>query len=413
MLLVLVLDRQEVFAMKKINSTAIYSEMFWMYWSIFCVISGFSSVFLLNLGYTNTEIGTLLAIGNIASVIIQPFSANIADRSKKLNTLDILLVMALFITFFEVLVWLVGKKSIVMFVAYLSVHAFHAAMQTMLNSIDGMFVRIGKRADYGISRALGSLGYCVTSMLLGFLITALGSGSLPLVALTFMLLLIAGTIAMQRRYKGLAAGAVQTEENPSTKEDEITMKEFMSRHKIFLIIMVGVFLMFYHHQVINYYMLQVFQNVGGGSTDLGIYGSLMTITEMPALLFFTPLNKKFKTNTLLKVGIVGLVLRGILMYVATSPLGVQLSLIVNPFGFSLFLAAIVQYISEIMDEREAVRGQSLYVVVITASAVVASFTGGIILDVWGASKMLFLCMIFCIVGAAISFRLVDDAAQEC
>ena len=160
-------------------------------------------------------------------------------------------------------------------------------------------------------------------------------------------------------------------------------------------------------------MLQVFQNVGGGSTDLGIYGSLMTITEMPALLFFTPLNKKFKTNSLLKVGIVGLVLRGILMYVATSPLGVQLSLIVNPFGFSLFLAAIVQYISEIMDEREAVRGQSLYVVVITASAVVASFTGGIILDVWGASKMLFLCMIFCIVGAAISFRLVDDAAREC
>ena len=247
---------------------------------------------------------------------------------------------------------------------------------------------------------------------------------MPLVALGFLALLVIGLVVMQRKYKELAAMAAEAGElsgqsamaeaaELSEPRKEITMKEFMLRHKLFLVIMFGVFLMFYHHQVINYYMLQVFQNVGGDSTDMGLYGSLMTITEVPALMFFTPLNKKFKTNTLLKVGIVGLMLRGIFMYTATSPLGIQLSLIVNPFGFSLFLAAIVKYISEIMDEREAVRGQSLYVVVITASAVVASFTGGIILDVWGASKMLLLCMILCIVGAAISFRLVDDAAQEC
>ena len=31
--------------------------------------------FLLDKGYTNTEIGTLLAIGNIVSVIVQPISA--------------------------------------------------------------------------------------------------------------------------------------------------------------------------------------------------------------------------------------------------------------------------------------------------------------------------------------------------
>ena len=410
--------------MKKLNPTVIYSELFVAYWCVYCVISGFSSVFLLDIGYSNTEIGTMLAIGNIVSVIIQPISANIADRSQKLNTLDIAMIMALVIGVFEALVLIVGKRSIVLFVAYLAVIAVHAAMQPLLNSVEGMFLRIGKRADYGLSRSFGSIGYSIVSMILGLVIASAGSGFLPLVALGFLALLVIGLVVMQRKYKELAALAAEAGElsgQPAMAEadelselrKEITMKEFMLRHKLFLVIMFGVFLMFYHHQVINYYMLQVFQNVGGDSTDMGLYGSLMTITEVPALMFFTPLNKKFKTNTLLKVGIVGLMLRGIFMYTATSPLGIQLSLIVNPFGFSLFLAAIVKYISEIMDEREAVRGQSLYVVVITASAVVASFTGGIILDVWGASKMLFLCMILCIVGAAISFRLVDDAAQEC
>ena len=424
MLITLVFDKQEVFAMKKLNPTVIYSELFVTYWCVYCVITGFSSVFLLDIGYSNTEIGTMLAIGNIVSVIIQPISANIADRSQKLNTLDIAMIMALVIGVFEALVLIVGKRSIVLFVAYLAVIAVHAAMQPLLNSVEGMFLHIGKSADYGLSRSFGSLGYSITSMILGLAIASAGSGFLPLVALGFLALLVIGLVVMQRKYKELAAMAAEAGElsgqsamaeaaELSEPRKEITMKEFMLRHKLFLVIMFGVFLMFYHHQVINYYMLQVFQNVGGDSTDMGLYGSLMTITEVPALMFFTPLNKKFKTNTLLKVGIVGLMLRGIFMYTATSPLGIQLSLIVNPFGFSLFLAAIVKYISEIMDEREAVRGQSLYVVVITASAVVASFTGGIILDVWGASKMLLLCMILCIVGAAISFRLVDDAAQEC
>ena len=410
--------------MKKHNLTIIYSELFVAYWCVYCVISGFSSVFLLDIGYSNTEIGTMLAIGNIVSVIIQPISANIADRSQKLNTLDISMIMALVIGVFEALVLIVGKRSIVLFVAYLAVIAVHAAMQPLLNSVEGMFLHVGKRADYGLSRSFGSLGYSITSMILGLVIASAGSGFLPLVALGFLALLVIGLVVMQRKYKELAALAAEAGElsgqsaaaeaaELSEPRKEITMKEFMLRHKLFLVIMFGIFLMFYHHQVINYYMLQVFQNVGGDSTDMGLYGSLMTITEVPALMFFTPLNKKFKTNTLLKVGIVGLMLRGIFMYTATSPLGIQLSLIVNPFGFSLFLAAIVKYISEIMDEREAVRGQSLYVVVITASAVVASFTGGIILDVWGASKMLLLCMILCIVGASISFRLVDDATQEC
>ena len=52
-----------------------------MYWGVYCVISSFASVFLLEAGYTNTEIGLLLAAGNIASVVIQPFSANLAEHA--------------------------------------------------------------------------------------------------------------------------------------------------------------------------------------------------------------------------------------------------------------------------------------------------------------------------------------------
>ena len=50
---------------------------------------------------------------------------------------------------------------------------------------------------------------------------------------------------------------------------------------------------------------------------------------------------------------------------------------------------------------------------VTASAVVASLTGGVVLDKLGASKMLLICMVLCIVGAAIVLPLIDKATVEC
>ena len=255
-----------------------------MYWGVYCVISSFASVFLLEAGYTNTEIGLLLAAGNIASVVIQPFSANLADRSQKLNTLDILIIMTWIIAFFEIFTWLVGQKSSVLFIAYLLVVAFHGCMQPLLNSVDAMFVRIGKRADYGISRSIGSLGFSLTSMGLGVLVAAAGAGSLPLVSEGYLALMLVGLFFLRKQYKGFSRDAKKTAVAASGQKQEITMKAFAARHKLFLLITAGIFLIFYHHQIINYFMLQIFQNVGGGSADIGIYYSLMSLLEIPALI---------------------------------------------------------------------------------------------------------------------------------
>ena len=90
----------------------------------------------------------------------------------------------------------------------------------------------------------------------------------------------------------------------------------------------------------------------------------------------------------------------------------MLTLVVHPFGFPLFLPAVVRYINEIMDEREAVRGQSLYVIMITVSAVAASFSGGVILDTLGADALLRICAVTCVIGAVIILPLLERAKTD-
>ncbi|MGF6375673.1 PPP family 3-phenylpropionic acid transporter [Clostridiales Family XIII bacterium PM5-7] len=391
----------------------IFSEIFWMYWSSFGVISSFSSVFLLSCGYTNTEIGVLIAIGNVLSVIIQPIAANIADRSKTLNVIRISIIMTGMLGVFQIFTLFLQEKGMILFVVYIAMLGFSVSMQPLLNAMNVVCLRRGILIDYGIGRGMGSLGYSLMTLFLGWLVVKTSPKVLPIVGVFCVLLMIAGLLILNRKYDhneptsktGLLFGEGENEQS-------ISYGEFVKRHKLFLIMMGGIFLMFYDHQIINFFMLQVFENVGGNSSDMGTYYSLMSLLEIPALVCFTWINKKISTTTLLNISIVGLVLRALLMFLAPSPITVQLSLIVNPFGFPLFLVSIVKYINEIMDHREAVRGQSMYVMVITISAVVATFTGGMLLDTVGAKILLFICLVTCIAGAAVIIPLIQKVKKE-
>ena len=167
--------------MKKNIATIFYSEAFAMYWCIYCVISSFASVYLLEKGYTNTEIGILLAAANIVSVIIQPLAANLSDRSRRITVIDVIIIMAVLIGAFELLTLVTKGRSLLMFAAYVLMLAFHAGTQPLLNSISMKLARCGISADYGISRGIGSLGYSLMSIAMGSVVAAFGAKLLPLV----------------------------------------------------------------------------------------------------------------------------------------------------------------------------------------------------------------------------------------
>ena len=55
------------------------------YFSAFCTIHACAAVFLLGNGFSNTEVGVLLALANIVSAIAQPVIAGIIDKQGALT----------------------------------------------------------------------------------------------------------------------------------------------------------------------------------------------------------------------------------------------------------------------------------------------------------------------------------------
>ena len=78
--------------MGKIINTE-YSMIQGSYWMIFGVICSFASVFLLSKGYSNSEIGIIIAAANVLSVVIQPVVADFADRTKKISLIGLSQIM--------------------------------------------------------------------------------------------------------------------------------------------------------------------------------------------------------------------------------------------------------------------------------------------------------------------------------
>lgn len=394
--------------MKSIKSTVQYSVAFGTFWAMDCILIGYCSAFLQANGYSNTLIGIIVAAANLLSVVVQIVVANIADCSRKVNLFDLVIITAFVIMVAEVFILLLKGKSAIMFLAYTVATGFHLAHQSQLNAMNGVLAGRDLNADYGICRGIGSLCAAITSYSMGILITKSSISVLAICGELIMVIFLIGNVAMNVDYRK----AAPVDEKQSKDIKDISMREFILRHKLFLIMSLGIFIMFYHQQVVNNFMLQVFQSTGGGTHELSIYFCVMPLLETIVLWCYSALKRFFSAKTLLKFSACMYIVRGLLMVLANSSLGIMLSLASHPFCHPLFLAAVVDYIDGIMDRKEAVRGQSLYVIVITASALIASLTGGAIIDAWGVSTLLFIAFICTIIGVAVILPMVNYAEAE-
>ena len=85
-------------SVKTKNLTPLYAFIQGLYWMNFAAIMGYSGFYLLGSGFSNTEIGIIIAIAGILSAVLQPVLASYADRPESPSLkkfLQLLLVLQL------------------------------------------------------------------------------------------------------------------------------------------------------------------------------------------------------------------------------------------------------------------------------------------------------------------------------
>lgn len=384
----------------KNNLNLSYTAVQGTYWMYFGAIIGFSSVFLLAKGYSNTEIGTILALMNILSVFLQPAFANFADRTKRFSLAQITGVFSVVLVALTALLFLFPERSITLTVIFVVLGGLMMSLQPLINSIAFRYSTFESPINYGVARSGGSISYSVLSAVLGGIVLAIGPSAIPGVGLIILVLFLIALYSTDTFYKTtprIDDGYAQV-----IKDDtSISFVQFLKRNKVLFVFSIGTLLVFFQNAIINNYLIQIIKPIGGTEGDMGRLFSFMAMLELPGLFFFNNIKRRLGCGNMIKIASVAFIFKVFFTFTATSVMMVYFAFLFQIVSFPFYLAGSVHLVDEVLERGEAVKGQSLITGMMTLSAVFASLLGGMILDSKGPSQLLMISTVLCILGSAV------------
>ncbi|HOO27442.1 MAG TPA: MFS transporter [Lachnospiraceae bacterium] len=388
--------------MKQLKSYALntvrYSALQGEFWMSFCVIFSFASVYLLQKGFTSTQVGTVIAAAGIISAALQPVVGDIVDKSRHVS-------LHLAITFFSVLIitaalllYFLKLPFLLTALVYGVMVAFLQVLTPLVNAIGMHYINRGVDVNFGIARGIGSLCYALISLAVGSLVEHYNESVIPLIIIVIYVLVIAAAVTF--RFPGAEA---KTEETGETEENEKSSAAgpFYKIYPKFMVLLTGLILLFVSHNMLNNFIFQIVQYYGAGSTEMGRVAGLAAVLELPTMFLFTYYLKIMSAGNLLKISGVFFTLKSLVMYLATGMGMIYAAQFAQMFGFALFVVSSVYYVNIKIERQDQVKGQAYMTMTNTIGSVAGSLLGGWLVDAKGVPAMLLVSTIAAIAGTFI------------
>ena len=367
------------------------------FWATYCVAVSFAAVYLQALGYSNRQLGLILAAGCLLSALAGPLISAWIDRSRRV-TASRLTPWALAIQAAALVVLICcprrGLATSLGFLLYLAVSNSVNSLNLKLYS-DAVYR--GAAIDYGFCRGAGSLGYVLVSVSVGFLAQRCSALVIPWAGLLLCLLQY---LTFRRFLRRCPAGAgVETEDRPRSS----TLPEFARRNRRFCLLLLGLVLMFFAHNAAGNFLINVVRHLGGDTGTLGWLNGFMAAVEIPMMFLYSRIFRgKGSAARALRLSFVFLTLKAAgIAAAATVPQLAAVFLLQAP-SFALFTAAIVPYVSEAAAYEDSAKAQSLAYTMTTVGSVLASLLAGLMYDALPVSLTLWIACGICAAGTVIA-----------
>lgn len=392
--------------MKKILPTLRYCANQGAFWMSYSAVFAFASVFLLARGFSNHEIGIVVAAGSALSAILQPGFGAYADSRRKCILHRLIIIVSLIMIVLAGLLLAVSKSFWIIALLYGLLVAFLQVNTPLTYSLGMFFINKGVPVNFGIARGFGSLAYAVLSTVLGRLVEKYSADMIMYAVILVYILLITATATFH--FKGV------DELNPQAGTDEDKAGSgrhrlgLLKKHPRFTVVLLGSVCLFVSHNIISNYIYQIVGYHGYSSAEMGMAISIAAVLEIPMLSAFNMINRRFTSGTLLKICGAFFALRSLILLLAGNLTMIYLAQLAQPFGYGLYVGASVYYVNHTIEEEHRVEGQSYMTLTCAVGAVLGSLIGGWLLDLISVPGML----IFGTSVAAVGTLIINIAGEK-
>lgn len=386
-----------------------YSLLQASYWMLYCIGFGYVTYYLQSFNYSAGEIGIVTAVFGLLAAVIQTRIGQIADKSTKWNWKKLLLLLGT-VTLILVVVMGITTQKLAVGVLFGCFLILVSSMMPLMNAACFYYQNRGISMDFGKARGFGSLSYALISLVLGRLTASFGTVPVIITGVADTALLLAVTLSLSY-VKTEPVQADASAESPEAHRSG----NFLKKYPAFVIMLIGLVLLLTFHNALCTYMLQIVENAGGNSSNMGTALSIAAVTEIPVMFAFAYIIKKFRASSLLFVCGAGYIVRCIFLLNASSVWMVYAAQLLQFITFALYASASVYYTNETMEESDKVTGQALMSGVATVGSVIGNLIGGWAIELSGIALMLEIMLVFTIIGTilvAVSIKKGSKAAVK-
>ena len=370
----------------KSRSSLLYTALQFTYWAECAFLIGYLVAFLQGRGLSNTQIGISAAGGRFISLILTPFLSSLLDRNK--ISFRSLACITLMIEIVSAAV-IVLRTAVPVLMLSCIVCICCSSVAGSLYVILAAEMRSGEnKVNFALSRAAGSASFAVCSFSAGMLMKYVSPQVIPIAAviLTAMQLLLCCMLKLEAR----------SEARDETARNEQKNTGVFS--KSFIMLLFAIVLLFTAHSMEGTFMVNIVNSVGGDLGDLSRLSLYISLLEIPTMLVYSFL-KKSSARKYLVISMIFYPVKMLAVSFASTVPMIYAAMAFQMLSFALYTPAVVEYISEISDEK-TVAGMQFYASsAALAGMVLAPLAGGIMLDAMPLKTVLLIMSAVSITGA--------------
>lgn len=376
------------------------------YWATAAGIMSFATAFLLDKGFPASQVGVLLASGNLLSCGLQPVLADRADRIGG-NILKWLTagLTALCGACFTAIQLLPLTRIAFGLLYLLGIFTFDA-MMPLMNAISVSYNSKGYTVNYGVGRGLGSLAYSMAALGIGKVMALLGADWMIWIALGLLSINLAVTLAYPD---------VGTEKRSVEKEhDCCSIPVFFRRYKWYCLSLLGVMLLGMFHAMTENYLIEIVTPLGGDSGSVGIALFIATAIETVVIVNFDWVRRHISDHWLMKIAGLSFLLKAVLYLLVPNLTWLYGIHLLQATSYSFLSPTQMYYANEKIAPADMVKGQAFITASYTLGCAAGNFTGGQLLSLFDIRTLLLTGIAIAAAGTAILFLTVDrrDCAER-
>ncbi|USB32243.1 MFS transporter [Paenibacillus sp. YPG26] len=351
-------------------------------YGISVLVFSFFPLFYRSLGFSNTQIGYLYAIGPMISLFSNLLWSMISDRYRTIKKVLILLLIGQLA--FSILLSVSGSFLGILIVIMM----FYFFYYPIYPLADTMAITTAK--EYGKSftviRIFGSLGFATFAIVIGYVLTALGTSWT--IRISILLTLIALFLTF----------FIRDQSSPVNKMEASGLWTIL-RQKELLWFFGCVFCLAIGHRMNDAFLTIAMKEMGASDNLVGWGVLASSLSEIPIFFLLSIYGDRLKELPLILFACLMFALRFLLMGLTDSAYSVIAIQTLHSVTFGIFFVTAVRYLTRLIPDHYRATGLALFTVMwSSASGLISGTFGGVIYEHFGRTEFYLVAMTFSLVA---------------